>query len=347
MVKFKTSRATSDSTAVWDHSVYPSFNEHSFARQQGLSYEVRIEPYVTLCSISELIHKYEKIWRGFKTESISLSTMRYAFERCEQELLEKDWFMKFCSTEYTESIITLLHIHLVISVQQSQSIKFWVLHELTIQLTKKSEIELYDIFNEYIDQLMIRKSMVTEKDLCIRQIDPYYELLLKLCYGEKLIKQKKYEQYNEFMGTNETFFKSMITEMKTGPDYEKMSKTCIFLLYLINSDTSCRQPGGFLFQEERTCLLSDLLSMLPQGLFYKVFEVFLEKVEMMNLSVRFLEKSEIDSKYLHSVKTDTYINLLFKLFWCRKLINEGHADDNIVYRCLNNLYRGKGPKKHS
>ncbi|VDI23376.1 Hypothetical predicted protein [Mytilus galloprovincialis] len=50
-------------------------------------------------------------------------------------------------------------------------------------------------------------------------------------------------------------------------------------------------------------------------------------------------KSDINPDYLKSIKTDPYLELLFKLFWCRKLINEGNADNYIVNNCLLQFYR--------
>ncbi|CAC5383185.1 unnamed protein product [Mytilus coruscus] len=197
---------------------------------------------------------------------------------------------------------------------------------------------------EDTDQIMIRKSKVTEEDLCLRGTHTCYELQLKLCFGEILMKQEKYSQYQEFMFKNVDFVISITKEMKTRKEYKTMSKSCIYFLHLLSIDTSWHQTGRLWDQEELTCLLSDILSMLPKGIVYGVFEVYLEQCEMMNLSIRFLieiMKSDRVPKYLHSVKIDTYLNLPFKLFWCKKLINEGHADSNIVNRCLNDFCRGK------
>ncbi|CAG2233994.1 unnamed protein product [Mytilus edulis] len=77
--------------------------------------------------------------------------------------------------------------------------------------------------------------------------------------------------------------------------------------------------------------------MLPEEEFYETISYYLFLVKNL--------RSFMVPKYLHSVKTDSNSNLLFKLFWSRKLINEGYADSNIVYRCLNDFYREKCQEK--
>ncbi|VDI65917.1 Hypothetical predicted protein [Mytilus galloprovincialis] len=192
--------------------------------------------------------------------------------------------------------------------------KALVLQELT------PETDLHYINFEY----RTRKLMVL---LFMREKDPYNALGSKLWYVKWLIGQEEYSQYEEGMVKDLNFIISMIKEMKTRKDYYNMSKTCTILLHVLNSDTSWHQLGDLWKQEELTCLLSDLLSLLPEELFHEVFEVSLEKAEMMNSSERFF-----------SIKTYTYIDLLFKLLWCGKKINEGHADSNIVIECLNYYY---------
>ncbi|CAG2233991.1 unnamed protein product [Mytilus edulis] len=210
--------------------------------------------------------------------------------------------------------ITLLRLFHVFSVSDKENNKSRELQELTTKLAKQSETDLYHMYNAYIDQLMTRRSMVSEEGLCIRKVDPYYEFQLKLCYGEKLIKQEKYKQYQEFTLKNKDFYMSTIKEMKTRKDYMTLSKSCIFLLHMLNIDKKEQHPGGSWNQEELACLLSDLLGMLPEANFYGTFEVYFEQVKMMNLAVRF----EVMCTSLRRI--NPHLKLIFMLSYCEHLI---------------------------
>lgn len=240
------------------------WNNPCFISTQLVMFDTDFMRFTDLC-----LH-YADIWTMFKKKLISLSKMRYELDQCEQRLIEHSY-----SSLFLEIIILKSHAHeetLTLPIlllyykfhPSSQKYKkFFLDQDLTKKLAQKSETDLYNIYNEYIDHLMTRKSMVTEEDLCIREIDPYYEFQLKLCYGEKLIKQAKYEQYNKFMVKNIDFAKSFIKELKTKEDYETMTKSCIFFLNVLNIDISYHQTGGLLNNEKLTSVLSDLLRMLP------------------------------------------------------------------------------------
>lgn len=291
MVKAKTTMATLYPTAVWEQGRNRSIDKHSLTRPQELVEAVMRE--------RELI-KYEGIWRTFNKESISLLTMRKKLEICEQELLKQNLSIMSCNSQHSDSITTLLHLFHLFSVSGQE------------------ESCLYHIYNDNIDQLMTRNSIVSEEDLCIRKIDLYYEFQLKLCYGEKLIKQEKYKQYREFMLKNKDFDMSTIKEMKARKDYMTMSKSCIFLLHMLNIDKSRLHPGGVLNQEDLICLLSDLLGMLPEANFYGTFKVYFEHVEMVNLEMRF------EFMCTSFGRINPHLKLKFMLSYCEHLIKHKH-----------------------
>ncbi|XP_063406775.1 uncharacterized protein LOC134690694 [Mytilus trossulus] len=190
--------------------------------------------------------------------------------------------------------------------------------------------QCYETLIQYSEQINMMNLSMRLDDLCsiIGRIYPHLQLKSILLNCEILIKHKEYQLYRKFMVQNLKLLIDWKINMGSDDSNRQIvphdrSKSCDKI------DTMWNNKGNRI--KQKSSLLSSLLCILPEEELYETISHYLFLVQNM--------RSFIVPKYLYSVKKDPYLNLLFKLFWCRKLINEGHADSNIVYRCLNNFYR--------
>ncbi|XP_071162902.1 uncharacterized protein [Mytilus edulis] len=159
-------------------------------------------------------------------------------------------------------------------------------------LSTLTDNDISEVFNDYIEQQYSMKSEITADGLCIGEKGSHHELLLKVCFYEKLCKEIDVQTLRKFFRTNADFIVKGINKSVLRNQKKFKLISCKILLCLLNSNI-CNIS---IFEAENTnksvctmnkvrCVLKNLLSTLTDNDISEVFNDYIEQQYSMKLEI--------------------------------------------------------------